>query len=60
MSTIARLHYEHTMAERRLKEAIRLACPGKHQPRQHRDRMPPWCPECGRTAFGVQIRDDRA
>lgn len=29
------------------------ACPGTHDPVQHRDHLPPWCPHCGRDNTGV-------
>lgn len=32
--------------------AVSEACPGDHRPVQHRDGMPAWCPECGRTSSG--------
>lgn len=29
-------------------------CPAEHhRPVQHRDRKPPWCEACGRSALGV-------
>lgn len=43
-------------AERRLRLAVTDACPGRHQPLQHRDGEPPWCPECGRTNRGLLVR----
>ena len=57
MSTIAELHNEYVMAERKLKWAVRLACPGLHRPVQHRDLMPPWCHLCGRTILGTKIQE---
>lgn len=42
-------------AETALRCAVIEACPGPHHPVQHRDRKPPWCAACGRTARGVEV-----
>jgi len=42
-------------AENELYEAVLEACPGPHVLKQHRDRMPPWCETCQRTARGVKV-----
>lgn len=60
MSTAERIErlrtlYLAVMVE--LNEALAEACPGWHQPQQHRDSKPPWCPVCGRGRDGVQYRD---
>ena len=39
-----------------LRDLVGKLCPGPHLPKQHRDRKPPWCRECGRTARGVAVR----
>lgn len=41
------------IAAKDLHDAVIAACPGPHEPVQHRDRKPPWCPKCGRTNRGV-------
>jgi hypothetical protein len=41
-------------AEMILRNAVRDACSGEHNPTQHRDRKPPWCRLCGRDGRGVQ------
>ena len=38
----------------RIDELILSACP-THELRQHRDRQPPWCEKCRRTADGYLI-----
>ena len=60
MSSIPQLHFGYLMARRRLHRAVDAECPGKHAPRRHRDGMPPWCDDCGKSALGIQIRVDRA
>ena len=50
-----RLRLQLEIAHVRLLEAVWSACPGPHRPVQHRDRKPPWCRECGRTADGTPI-----
>ena len=37
--------------------AVIAACPGLHHVVQHRDSRPPWCPKCGRTDTGTQIKE---
>lgn len=39
-----------------LYDAVIAACPGLHEPRQHRDRKPPWCEVCGRDNRGLLDR----
>ena len=39
----------------RLEYLIHTACPQPHIYHQHRDRNPPWCPTCRRTAAGTKI-----
>lgn len=46
------LREEYNAARGRLAAAVVEACPGPHQPTQHRDRLPPWCPVCGRDSLG--------
>lgn len=36
--------------------AVMAACPGSHQPVQHRDGRPPWCAACGYTRDGERIK----
>lgn len=38
-----------------LDEAVQTACPGEHQPAQHRDGRAPWCRACGRTQDGRRV-----
>lgn len=38
--------------ERALTRLLRKLCPGEHEPRQHRDGQPPWCPHCRRDVRG--------
>lgn len=35
-----------------LRAAVAAVCPGRHMPRQHRDRRPPWCELCGLDDVG--------
>lgn len=44
-------------ASEELRREVVLQCPGDHNPRQHRDRKPPWCRDCGRDWHGIQRRD---
>ena len=50
-----RLRLQWEIAHVRLLKAVASACPGAHHPVQHRDRKPPWCRECGRTADGTLV-----
>lgn len=50
---IAELQQATVAADEALRAAVLEACPGEHHPVQHRDRRPPWCKACGRTARGV-------
>lgn len=48
-------------AETTLRVAVMNACTtGPHHPVQHRDRKPPWCRSCGRTARGVKVAENDA
>ena len=53
----ARNEYHDALAI--LHEEVRKACPGgsDHHVIQHRDGKPPWCPHCGRSTIGTQIRE---
>lgn len=47
-------------AEADLHRAVRERCPSGpdgHNPVQHRDGKPPWCPSCGRTRRGEKIKE---
>ena len=52
-----RLRLQGARAQARLLKAVASACPGPHRPAQHRDRKPPWCKRCGRTADGIPVAD---
>ncbi|KQY58341.1 hypothetical protein ASD11_01350 [Aeromicrobium sp. Root495] len=45
------------VAARELRDHVAATCPGDHEPKQHRDRRPPWCKACGRDWSGIQHRD---
>lgn len=54
MSEIDVLRDAADKAETALRVAVMNACTtGPHHPTQHRDRKPPWCHSCGRTARGI-------
>lgn len=40
-----------------LAAVVMTARPGPHRTAQRRDRRPPWCAACGRTAEGEQIKE---
>ncbi len=49
-------------AEALLEYQVKMACenPEKHEPKQHRDRQPPWCKLCGRTKRGELVGTPQA
>ncbi|GAA0528593.1 hypothetical protein GCM10010172_06480 [Paractinoplanes ferrugineus] len=57
LDAIAEMRKNINTAQMQLAAMVMTACPGPHRPTQHRDRKPPWCSACGRTADGVQIQD---
>ena len=47
----------YAIAATHVRLAVLTACPGLHHVVQHRDSRPPWCPKCGRTDTGTQIKE---
>jgi len=43
------------VAAARAEEILAKHCPGPHAYVQHRDRRPPWCEACRRTAQGELV-----
>ena len=43
-------------AEGKMRDALVTLCPGEHHVKQHRDKRPPWCDNCGRDDRGRQVR----
>jgi hypothetical protein len=50
---LSELRSQLDSAQTRLAHYVSLLCPGPHRLIQHRDRRPPWCPECGRDNRGI-------
>ena len=56
---LQRLWLARERANDELYDAILVACPRPHAPRQHRDGKPPWCHACGRGNDGLMWQTER-
>lgn len=56
---LAYLRSELANATAKLARAVKEYCPGPHELKQHRDRLPRWCETCGRDAKGQMQKKER-